>query len=129
MVARGMSKGHGLVERAIINALAVVPGGEGRVVLDTEGLARHVAHYKVCGATIDDRYHIYNCPIRNKEGWAIVETRARGEDYRRPPATRAELESVRRALRKLRRQGLVAIEYDIPRRVYHARPRKKPRSG
>ena len=117
-----------MVERAIIKALAISRGGEGgRAVLDIKDLARYVAHYRVCGEAIDDHYHVHNCPIRNKEGWAIAKAQGSGEPYPGPPpATRSELESVRRALRNLRKQGLVAIEYKIPARTFHARPRKKP---
>lgn len=122
-----MSKGHGLVERAIIKALAISRGGEGgRAVEDVASLAREVAHYKACGEAIDDDYHVYNCPIRNKEMNALVKAKSRGEPYVAPVPTRSELESVRRALRNLRRQGLIAIEYKIPARTLHARPRKKP---
>ena len=40
-----------------------------------------------------------------------------------PPGTRSELESVRRTLRNLRKQGRVVVEVRYPARVYYARPR------
>jgi hypothetical protein len=105
-----MSKGHGQVERAILDALNMQRGRKGRWSFGgtTEDLARYVADYKVCGDAIHDRYHPYNCPIKSRERQAIAEARVRGEDYRPPPVTRSELESVRRALRNLRKQGLVS---------------------
>jgi hypothetical protein len=39
--------------------------------------------------------------------------------------TRSELESVRRALRNLRRQGLVALPISYPRRVHYERSGKR----
>ena len=44
-----------------------------------------------------------------------------------PPATRSELESVRRALRNLRKQGL--IEVTKYRHGVYKMPGKKPKSG
>jgi hypothetical protein len=46
-----------------------------------------------------------------------------------PPVPRSELESVRRALRNLRKQGLVIDPVYYPRRIYYRRPRKQPNSG
>ena len=92
-------------------------------------LARYVAHHRVCGEAIDDRYHPYNCPVRSKEGDARVTAQIRGEPYVGYVQTRAELESVRRARRNLRRQGRVLIHAKYPARTYYERPRKRPLRG
>jgi hypothetical protein len=121
-----MSKGHGIVERGILLALTSVPGGEGgRPCDDTKRLAEQVAHYRVCGETIHDHDHIWRCPVHDAYKDRVVDL-SLGRPVAEPPApTRAELEAVRRALRNLRKQGLVVVGYKIPARTFHVRPRRK----
>ena len=121
-----MLKDPGRVERAILHALSMKRGRRGMLHLgaETRELARYVAHYKVCGDAIDARGHPYT--IMNAERAAIAEARVRGEAMHHAPPTRSELESVRRALRNLRQQGLVIEPQRYPPRVYYRQPGKQP---
>jgi hypothetical protein len=105
-----MSKGHGRVERLILEALKNGRGNanKGMFAMGTsaEMLACYVRVGKVYLSAAD--------PYRYKGG--------------HPPPTRSELESVRRALRNLRKQGLVdpPIKY---RHVIYMTRGKRARSG
>ena len=114
-----MSRGHGLVERAIIKALAISRGGEGgRAVEDVRQLTEQVAHYRVCGEAISDHDHIWRCPVHRAYKDSVVDL-SLGRPVAEPPEpTRAEVEAVRRALRNLRKQGLVVVEYKIHARLF-----------
>jgi hypothetical protein len=98
---------YGRVERAILHALREQRGNRGIFHLEVD--AKELAHYIIAGEavrTVDD-------PTYYRGGYT---------------PTRSEVESVRRALRNLRKKGLVyAIKY--PRRVYYQQPGKKPNTG
>jgi hypothetical protein len=101
-----MSKGYGRVERAILRALREQRGKRGIFHLGTD--TGTLARYVIAGETI----------------YSAADP-CRGTGY---TPTRSELESVRRALRNLRKKGLVyATKY--PRRVYYQCPGKKLKSG
>ena len=103
-----MSRGHGKVERIILQVLDCRPrrmADRGKYFL---------------GASAEDL--VYAC---RAAGGQLDSVEARNKP--RPKPTRAELESVRRALRNLRKQGLIKVtKY---RHVIYEMPGKKPRSG
>jgi hypothetical protein len=99
-----MSKGHGRIERLILEALKNGRGRANKGMFSfTKMLVKYVRIGKVLGSAGD--------PYHYKGG--------------HPPPTRSELESVRRALRNLRKQGLVdpPIKY---RHVIYQTPSKPP---
>jgi hypothetical protein len=93
-----MSKGHGKVERAILEALR------------WDRLSAHQGRFSM-GA--------------DAKTLAVY---VRGERDGHPSPTRSELESVRRALRNLRKQGLILPPTKY-RHVIYMTPGKRPRSG
>jgi hypothetical protein len=101
-----MSRGHGKVERAILEALRCERGRRGRFCL--EATAERLALYV-------------------RSGPCLLETvgdDARIEGHPRHVPTRSEIESVRRALRNLRKQGLVLPGHRLNCTIYE-RPGKK----
>ena len=98
-----MSKGHGKIERAILEALSMKRGKRGPHFLGatTEELARYV---------VSD--------MERQHGWSC--------SWSGPAPTRSQLESVRRALRNLRKQGLIIEPKRYPQRIYYEMPGKKP---
>jgi hypothetical protein len=102
-----MSKGYGRIERAILDALE---------------WDKRVAHRGMFYVGTDAEMLVYYV----RSGNALFSV---GDPHMpHPPPTRSELESVRRALRNLRKKGLVyARRY--PASVGYERPGKKPNSG
>jgi hypothetical protein len=103
-----MSRGHGKVERAILEALSKRKGHRGKGS-DVELLAHYVRSLEM-GSMSEPSYRL-----------------VRQADEGRVPITRSELESVRRALRNLRKQGLIEPPMRIQRVVYR-RAAKKPQA-
>jgi hypothetical protein len=96
-----MSRGHGRVERAILEALSKRRGERGMFSFGTS--ADMLAQYVRSGRLL----------------WSVA------DPYRSMPVTRSEIESVRRALRSLRKQGLVEVtKY---RHVVYQAPGKRSR--
>jgi hypothetical protein len=106
-----MSKGHGHVERAILEAL------KWHRLMDRQGLhaigarVEDIAHYVYCGPHV--RCSV-DCPRFYNGGYA---------------STRSQLEAVRRALRNLRKQGLVTPPQRFGLVIYTAPNAKPPKSG
>ena len=104
-----MSKGHGRIERAILHALSMEQGPMS-MGTNAETLARYAAATTKAGHPV--------VPYSAEDPYAYM------GDFDYIP-TRSELESVRRALRNLRKQGLVlGTQY---RHVIYKMPGKKPK--
>jgi hypothetical protein len=102
-----MSRGHGRVERAILEALRWDKRRANRGRLGFGGDAEMLAHYVKCGESM----HTVACDqTHNGEGYI---------------PTRSELESVHRALRNLRKQGLVCRHFKY-RRASFITPAERP---
>jgi hypothetical protein len=110
-----MSKGHGRVERLILEALKWKRGNRGMLCLGAT--AKTLACYVRVGKVYNSVADPYRT-IEHRDGEIV-----RGHH---PPPTRSELESVRRALRNLRKQGLVLPPTKYRHVIYEA-PGKKPR--
>ena len=111
-----MSKGHGKIERAILEALRGDRGHRGMFWLGTQ--VENLARYVRSGPAM----HSVNDP-----DMALVRKQDGSFEYITRKPTRSEIESVRRALRNLRKQGLIPpglrLNYTI-----HEGPGKKPQS-
>jgi hypothetical protein len=110
-----MSRGHGKIERLVLEAL----GWNGQrwhnrmgLVTTVTGLALYIRAAKATG---NGRNWMYDF-VHGEDGRPILNNR--GQLIRRepPPFTRSELESIRRALRNLHRQGLL---HDPARKNYN----------
>jgi hypothetical protein len=116
-----MSRGHGHVERAILEALRWKKRKrgiqQGMLALGTD--VELLAHYVQCGEAMDSVHCPHRAVLRDKTGAFVL-----GEAVGFHP-TRSDIESVRRALR-MRMQGLV-----VGVKVYHGKfsyvaPRRTP---
>jgi hypothetical protein len=113
-----MSRGHGHVERAILEALRWGRGGRGKFPYGAD--VDLLAHYVQCGEAMGS----VACP-HSKQRILIRGRFAGWSEATGFHPTRSDLESVRRALRNLRMQGLVVrhklacgrFEYITPRRI------------
>jgi hypothetical protein len=111
-----MSKGHGRVERAILEALSMKRGKRRMWHLGTD--AATLAHYVAAGKEMYSAGDPYRKLFFDSDGHP---------QHAHYTPTRSELESVRRALRKLRKQGLVSPPTRYPSRVYYeCRARSQP---
>ena len=106
-----MSKGHGRIERAILEALKWhrFSARQGRFPFGTD--AKMLVYYVRAGNALFSAADPHNF-----------------HNGGHPPPTRSELESVRRALRNLRKQGLILPPIKH-RHVIYMTPGKRPRSG
>jgi hypothetical protein len=108
-----MSKGHGLIERLVLEALKWnrrrVNRGMFCMGADAAMLVRYIRVAKATGA--GRNFNTGGDPAQalllDEEGRMVTDDEGRPMRKGGPPPTRSELESVRRALRNLRKQGLV----------------------
>jgi hypothetical protein len=107
-----MSRGHGQIERAILEALDWDKRGALSMGARVNDLVCYVRVVKATGSG---------------EAFRSVDDPWKGHNGGHPPPTRSEIESVRRALRNLRKQGLLPppIKY---RHVVYKPLRKKRQS-
>ena len=114
--SNGMSRGHGRVERVILKGQYCFGASAKQLV------------YAVRAAGEEEPQTVYDRRLRETIGGKFQELKrsASPRPVRMPP-TRSELESVRRALRNLRKQGLVLPPIKIHNVIYERPGRKATR--